>query len=67
MPEKSRTSSDTPYVKYAFCSPSWVKLDVFNQHYQASVHFPQSSAIDKIPQHQTKFLGLPRINPTATG
>ena len=37
-----------------FCSTSLIllELDGFDQHYQASVHFPQACAIDKSLQHQ---------------
>ena len=42
-------------------------LDGFDQHFQASVHFPIASAIDKAQQHQNEFLGMPRIKPGAAG
>ena len=41
-------------------------LDRSNQHFQASVHFTLTSAVDKSQQHQNTFLGMPRIKPGAT-
>ena len=35
-------------------------LDSFDTHFQASVHFPLTSAKDKSQQHRNKFLGTPR-------
>ena len=43
----------------------YIVLDGFDQHYQASVHFPLT--INKFQQHQNKFSGMLRIKPRATG
>ena len=45
-----------------FCTSKLV-LDGFDRHYQAFVHFPLTSAIDKSQQHQNKFSGMPELNP----
>ena len=42
-------------------------LDGFDQHSQASVHFPLTSNFDKSLQHQNKISGKPRIQPRAAG
>ena len=44
-----------------FCSTSYLILDGFDQHYQASVHFPLTSTIDKSQQHENNFWGEWRI------
>ena len=53
---------------FSFHSPA---LDKFDWHLQASVHFTQSSAVNKSLQHQNiqekLFLGTPGIEPEATG
>ena len=50
-----------------FCCTSYLVLDGFDRYYQASVHFPIISAVNKSEQNQNNFLGLPRIKPRATG
>ena len=45
----------------------FVGLDGFDQHYQASVHFPLTSAVVKSQQQQNKFSEALRIEPWATG
>ena len=35
-------------------------LDSFDTHFQASVHFPRTSAKDNSQQNRNKFLGTPR-------
>ena len=40
-----------------------VVLGGFDRHFQASDHFPLSSAADETLQHGNKFLGMPRIKP----
>ena len=42
-------------------------LDGFDQHFQASVHFPLTSAVNKSQQHGNKFSGMLRIKPGAAG
>ena len=42
-------------------------LDGFNQHFQASVHFPRTITVDKSQQYWAKFLGTPRIEPVPAG
>ena len=50
-----------------FCSTSYLELDGFDQDYQASVHFPVTSTVNKSQQHRNKILGMLRIGPGATG
>ena len=45
----------------------WPVLDGLNQHFQAPVHFPLTSNIDKSPQHHKKFLGLCELIPGPLG
>ena len=42
-------------------------LDEFDQHFQASVNFLLTSAVDKSQQRRNKCSGMPRIKPGATG
>ena len=42
-------------------------IEGFNRHYQASVHFSLTSAINKFRQYQNNFFGMTRIEPRAEG
>ena len=44
-----------------FWSSCWLVLGGFDRHYQATVHFPLTSAIDKSHHYQNKFSGMLRI------
>ena len=46
------------YVFFVILSLPLSSTRWFAQHFQASVHFPLTSAIDKSQQHQNNFLGI---------
>ena len=50
-----------------FCGTCLLALDGFDQHFQASFHYPQTSNMDKSQQHHNKLPGTPRIEPGAAG
>ena len=47
------------FIVVAACHQS--VINEFDQHFQASVHFPLTSAVDKSKQHQNNFFGNARI------
>ena len=58
------TSSARLFVVLACHCPT---LDGLEQHFQASVHFPLLSTVDKSQQYQNQFWGMPRIKPKSAG
>ena len=42
-------------------------LDGFDQHFQASVYFPLTRAVNKSQHYQKKFSGMPRLKPGTAG
>ena len=54
-------------IRQVFCSTSQLVLDGFDQHYQAFVHFPLTSAVNKSQHTLNQFLRLLRIESGAAG